>query len=104
MARMGEVEPVGLGSSLKFCRLAEGAMDVYPRFGPTSEWDTGAGQAILEGGGGQLLDLVWAPGEESLERTVDTHIKTLRAKLRAIAPQSDPVRTHRGVGYSIDVG
>lgn len=56
MARMGEVEPVGLGSSLKFCRLAEGAMDVYPRFGPTSEWDTGAGQAILEAAGGALLD------------------------------------------------
>src|SRR3546814_4801517 len=33
-------EPVALGSSLKFCRLAEGGMDVYPRFGPTSEWDT----------------------------------------------------------------
>jgi len=56
MARMGEVEPVGLGSSLKFCRLAEGTMDVYPRFGPTSEWDTGAGQAILEAAGGALLD------------------------------------------------
>ncbi|TYT23103.1 3'(2'),5'-bisphosphate nucleotidase CysQ [Luteimonas viscosa] len=56
MARMGAVEPVGLGSSLKFCRLAEGGMDVYPRFGPTSEWDTAAGQAILEGAGGTLLD------------------------------------------------
>nr|WP_238346219.1 3'(2'),5'-bisphosphate nucleotidase CysQ [Luteimonas saliphila] len=56
MVRMGAVEPVGLGSSLKFCRLAEGGMDVYPRFGPTSEWDTGAGQAILEGAGGALLD------------------------------------------------
>ncbi len=56
MARMGEVETVGLGSSLKFCRIAEGGMDVYPRFGPTSEWDTAAGQAILEGAGGALLD------------------------------------------------
>src|SRR3546814_7936966 len=43
-------EPVALGSSLKFCRLAEGGMDVYPRFGPTSEWDTAAGQAIVEAG------------------------------------------------------
>jgi 3'(2'), 5'-bisphosphate nucleotidase len=56
MARMGEVEPVGIGSSLKFCRLAEGAMDVYPRFGPTSEWDTAAGQCVLEAAGGVVLD------------------------------------------------
>jgi 3'(2'), 5'-bisphosphate nucleotidase len=56
MAKMGEVEPVGVGSSLKFCMLAEGAMDVYPRFGPTSEWDTAAGQCVLEAAGGQVLD------------------------------------------------
>jgi 3'(2'), 5'-bisphosphate nucleotidase len=56
LARMGEIEPVGVGSSLKFCRLAEGSMDVYPRFGPTSEWDTGAGQCVLEAAGGAVLD------------------------------------------------
>ena len=56
MGRIGEIEPVALGSSLKFCWLAEGRMDVYPRFGPTSEWDTAAGQAILEGAGGMLVD------------------------------------------------
>jgi 3'(2'), 5'-bisphosphate nucleotidase len=56
MARMGEVEPVGVGSSLKFCMLAEGAMDVYPRFGPTSEWDTAAAQCVLEAAGGAVLD------------------------------------------------
>ncbi|RPE75463.1 3'(2'),5'-bisphosphate nucleotidase CysQ [Vulcaniibacterium tengchongense] len=56
IARMGEVEPLGLGSSLKFCRLAEGGLDVYPRFGPTSEWDTAAGQCVLEGAGGALFD------------------------------------------------
>ena len=49
-------EVVGCGSSLKFCRLAEGALDLYPRFGPTSEWDTAAGQAILEGAGGAVFD------------------------------------------------
>jgi 3'(2'), 5'-bisphosphate nucleotidase len=53
---VGEVEPLRLGSSLKFCRLAEGGMDVYPRFGPTSEWDTAAGQCVLEGAGGCVLD------------------------------------------------
>ena len=52
MQRMGDIEPVPLGSSLKFCRLAEGGMDVYPRFGPTSEWDTAAGQCVLEAAGG----------------------------------------------------
>jgi len=52
----GAVEPIGLGSSLKFCKLAEGGMDVYPRFGPTSEWDTAAGQCVLEGAGGCVLD------------------------------------------------
>jgi 3'(2'), 5'-bisphosphate nucleotidase len=57
IARMGEVEPLGLGSSLKFCRLAEGRLDVYPRFGPTSEWDTAAGQAVLEAAGGAVLRL-----------------------------------------------
>ena len=56
IANMGEVEPVGLGSSLKFCRLADGGLDIYPRFGPTSEWDTAAGQCVLEGAGGAVID------------------------------------------------
>ncbi|MFT3762405.1 MAG: 3'(2'),5'-bisphosphate nucleotidase CysQ [Pseudoxanthomonas sp.] len=51
----GTVETVALGSSLKFCRLAEGELDAYPRFGPTSEWDTAAGQCVLEAAGGALL-------------------------------------------------
>jgi 3'(2'), 5'-bisphosphate nucleotidase len=46
-----------MGSSLKFCRIAEGEADVYPRVGPTCEWDTAAGQAILEAAGGAVLDL-----------------------------------------------
>jgi len=55
LARMGEVEVIAQGSSLKFCRIADGELDVYPRFGPTSEWDTAAGQCVLEAAGGQLL-------------------------------------------------
>jgi 3'(2'), 5'-bisphosphate nucleotidase len=47
---------VAAGSSLKFCRIAEGAADVYPRLGPTCQWDTAAGQAILECAGGVVLD------------------------------------------------
>ena len=49
-------ETVACGSSLKFCKIAEGGIDLYPRFGPTSEWDTAAGQAILEAAGGAVLD------------------------------------------------
>jgi len=55
LARMGEVEVIAQGSSLKFCRIADGELDVYPRFGPTSEWDTAAGQCVLEAAGGQLF-------------------------------------------------
>jgi len=47
---------VAAGSSLKFCRIAEGAADVYPRMGPTSQWDTAAAQAVLECAGGAVLD------------------------------------------------
>ncbi len=47
----------------------------------------------------QLMEIVWHDAEDSLDRTVDAHIKTLRAKLRAI--QGDPIETHRGLGYSI---
>ncbi|KVG64685.1 two-component system response regulator CreB [Burkholderia cenocepacia] len=49
----------------------------------------------------QLMDLVWHEALESADRTVDTHVKTLRAKLRAIDPGRDPIRTHRGMGYSL---
>lgn len=52
----------------------------------------------------QLLDRAWKDALDTGERTVDTHIKTLRAKLRDIDPASDPIRTHRGVGYSLEVG
>jgi two-component system catabolic regulation response regulator CreB len=49
----------------------------------------------------ELLERVWDDNAESLDRTVDAHIKTLRAKLHAIAPHLDPIRTHRGVGYAL---
>ena len=49
----------------------------------------------------RLLDLVWDDASESLDRTVDAHVKTLRAKLKAVAPELEPIRTHRGVGYAL---
>jgi two-component system catabolic regulation response regulator CreB len=48
-----------------------------------------------------LLDAVWGDRSASLDRTVDAHVKTLRAKLKAAAPALDPIRTHRGVGYAL---
>jgi len=49
----------------------------------------------------QLMEQVWAGAEESGDRTVDTHVKTLRAKLRLANPELDPIQTHRGLGYSL---
>lgn len=59
--RLGEVDLVQAGSSLKLCRIAEGAADIYPRLGPTCEWDTAAAQAVVEGAGGIVHDLHGQP-------------------------------------------
>jgi len=70
IASLGEHTLLGMGSSLKFCRMAEARLDVYPRFAPTSEWDTAAGQCVLECAGGAVLTLDGAPlrynGKDSL--------------------------------------
>jgi two-component system catabolic regulation response regulator CreB len=52
----------------------------------------------------QLMDRVWGDAPETGDRTVDTHVKTLRTKLREVDANADPIRTHRGLGYSIEVG
>ncbi|HEY4590011.1 MAG TPA: winged helix-turn-helix domain-containing protein, partial [Thermoanaerobaculia bacterium] len=52
----------------------------------------------------ELLELVWDAPEASLDRTVDAHVKNLRAKLRDIRPDVDPIATHRGMGYSLKEG
>ncbi len=54
--RLGDAEMVAMGSSLKLCLVADGSADVYPRLGPTSEWDTCAAQAVVEEAGGQVLN------------------------------------------------
>jgi 3'(2'), 5'-bisphosphate nucleotidase len=54
LANLPPYEFLGVGSALKFCLLAEGNADLYARFGPTSEWDTAAGQALLEAAGGHV--------------------------------------------------
>lgn len=57
LAALGDVALVAMGSSLKFCVLAEGGADLYPRMGPTCEWDTAAAQCVLEQAGGEMLAL-----------------------------------------------
>ena len=56
LERLGNHELVSIGSSLKLCLVAEGSADIYPRLGPTSEWDTAAAQAIVEAAGGLVTD------------------------------------------------
>jgi len=57
LARLGAHELLAIGSALKFCLVAEGAADVYPRLGPTSEWDTAAAHAVLVAAGGAVCAL-----------------------------------------------
>jgi two-component system catabolic regulation response regulator CreB len=49
----------------------------------------------------QLMDMAWEAPDAAMARTVDTHIKTLRARLKKVRPDLDPIQTHRGVGYSL---
>ena len=58
---LGALHLTCVGSSLKFCLLAEGLADCYPRLAPTSQWDTAAAQAVLEGAGGAVVDLNGEP-------------------------------------------
>ena len=61
LAAIGDYELVSMGSSLKFCLLAEGKADFYPRLGPTSEWDTAAAHAVVNAAGGQIITLLGEP-------------------------------------------
>ena len=72
-------EFVPCGSSLKFCRIASGEADVYPRFGPTSEWDTAAAQAVAEGAGARVISL---DGKRLAYNTKRVATKPLLSRLR----------------------
>lgn len=61
LQKVGEYQHIFLGSALKSCLIAEGRADLYPRFGPTGEWDTAASQIILEEAGAHLTDLHLRP-------------------------------------------
>lgn len=61
LKKLGSYELISMGSSLKFCLVAEGSADVYPRLGPTSLWDTAAAQCVVEQAGGSVLQLNGKP-------------------------------------------
>lgn len=61
LAALGPHELISAGSSIKLCLVADGSADLYPRLGPTSEWDIAAGQAVVEAAGGQVVDLTGQP-------------------------------------------
>ena len=61
LENLGAHDMLAMGSSLKFCTVAEGNADIYPRLGPTSEWDTAAAQAVVEQAGGQVVELDGKP-------------------------------------------
>jgi 3'(2'), 5'-bisphosphate nucleotidase len=65
-----EVDSIRAGSALNFCQLAEGAADIYPRFSPCCEWDTAAGQAVLEAAGGRLVDMDFKPLQYNLKSSI----------------------------------
>lgn len=61
LENLGDYELIPMGSALKSCLVAEGKADIYPRLGPTSEWDTAAAQCVLEEAGGRLTDTAMQP-------------------------------------------
>ncbi len=74
LENLGKYEMHPMGSSLKFCLVAEGAADIYPRLGPTSEWDTAAAQAVVEQAGGSVITLDGKPlSYNSKEQILNPH-------------------------------
>ncbi len=77
LAELPEHRLVSMGSSLKLCLVGEGEADVYPRLGPTMEWDTGAADAVVRAAGGQVLDLGGEPLAYNKENLLNPHFIVL---------------------------
>ncbi len=90
---LGEHDMVPMGSSLKFCVVAEGGADLYPRLGPTSEWDTAAAQAVVEQAGGSVVTLDGKPMKyNAKEDILNPHFCVIGATDRdwlALLPNSE---------------
>ena len=93
LAALGEHAMVPMGSSLKFCVVAEGGADIYPRLGPTSEWDTAAAQAVVEKAGGKVVTLDGKPMKyNAKEDILNPHFLVIGASDRdwlALLPASE---------------
>jgi two-component system catabolic regulation response regulator CreB len=97
--------PLAAGTPLH-CDEGKRQIRYYGRLLDLSRYEYGLLKTLLSRPGfvftrERLLDLVWDDASDSLDRTVDAHVKTLRAKLKAVAPELEPIRTHRGVGYAL---
>ena len=78
---LGKAKVIAIGSSLKFCLVAEGKVDIYPRFGPTSEWDTAAAQCIVEEAGGTVTDVEFNPLSYNMkESLINPHFLAIADK------------------------
>jgi len=106
-ASKGQVSPTGAARCTAFA-IDEGRRQIryYERPLELSRYEFGLLKALVRRPGhvftrDALLELVWDESTDSLDRTVDAHVKTLRAKLKLVAPQLEPIRTHRGTGYSL---
>ena len=97
-----EIKPVG--SSLKFCLIAEGTADIYPRFGPTSEWDTAAAQAVVEQAGGLVLkvngDHIFVPlgAVHRIQNPNNKTVKIIEVQVGSILKETDIVRFQDAYG------
>ncbi len=93
LERVGACDIVPMGSSLKFCVVAEGGADLYPRLGPTSEWDTAAAQAVVEQAGGSVVTLDGKPMKyNAKEDILNPHFLVIGASDRdwlALLPDSE---------------
>ena len=83
-----QVDSISAGSAFKICAVAEGRAHSYPRFGPTSEWDTAAAQVVLEQAGGELVD---AKGQRFLYNCRET---LLNGDFLAVAKANEPWLKH----------
>jgi 3'(2'), 5'-bisphosphate nucleotidase len=93
LERVRDYDMVPMGSSLKFCVVAEGGADVYPRLGPTSEWDTAAAQAVVEQAGGKVVTLDGKPMKYNAKADIlNPHFMVIGATDRnwlALLPDSE---------------
>ena len=90
IAQLGRCELAHVGSSLKFCKVAEGTIDCYPRMGPTCEWDTAAAHAIVEAAGGYVSGLDGCPLRYGKMDILNPHFVVSAVPFAAITSMSAP--------------